>query len=59
MAAKSWLHDRLSGEPAPVRGIISQRLARCFGTQKIAHEEEKLLTALVLVAATGRAVPNL
>src|SRR6185503_1901758 len=59
MAAKSWLHDRLSGEPAPVRGIISQRLTRRFGTQKIAHEEEKLLTALVLVAATGRAVPNL
>jgi hypothetical protein len=59
MAAKSWPHDTLAGEPAFVRGIISQRLTRHFGTQKIAHEQEKLLTALVLVAATASGVPNL
>ncbi len=56
MAAKSWPHDTLGGEPGSARGIISQRLTRHFGTQKIAHEQEKLLTALVLVAATASAV---
>jgi hypothetical protein len=59
MAAKSWPHDTLGGEPASVRRIVSQRLTRHFGTQKIAHEQEKLLIALVLVATTASAVPNL
>ena len=42
-----------------VGSIAPQQLTRRFGTREIAHEQEKLLTALVLGGAAARGAPNL